>query len=789
MHRCIKKTIGLLFLAVLGCVLTGLFCTEESPVSIDKLGLGTTSDSIPGGYRVHITSPYYGADYFPGDTVFVEAQVFVDTFGDTQPQFEGIVSFYQNGVAIGSDVSAPYTSLWKTSTVGSYRITAVAQPDLPLPACSAAVMITVRDGFITISQPYGGQVFALGDSIRVVATPVNTANHSVRSVSFFRNQAFLKTDYDAPFEYLWENHDTGYLQLKVIATDQQGSQDSAHVYVYCRDVLKTVYIGNPADGSVFYKGDTVSIDAFYWDSGTHIARIDFYANEKHIGTDAEAPFQYSWYNLSTGVFSLTVRAFNHAGDSAVSGPVTITRKDGFIALISPYDGQYFMPGQTVGVEAVAKGTAFHKIKSVKLYRGKKQIASFLKPPYTYRWENSTEGVYAFKAIAVDTRGKVDTSNSATITVRNTPPAVYLTSPYNGQHYNIGENIVLRASAFDSSGYIASVKFYQGNKLLTTLKKEPFTYTVRNAPEGNYTFTAAATDNFGATTTSSPVIVTIGKEPPPQAHIYNPADNTVFKEGNPVEIYVAVIDSSSSAKNVNIFANGLLLKSCTTRPYSYTWNNAAVGTYTITAEATDNNGEPGIPDSITISVEPNIPSITITSPVNENIYFLNDTVYVKTAITAIASVSYVVFSLDSSGEISRDYTDPYTTAIGRISLGYHYIRATAYARSGEFYESEPIKIQVVSSMNNPPSITIITPRDSSIFASPDTILFQVDALDTDGFIEKVQFYRDTVLLATKTQSPYTYYWINPPKGTFRLNANATDNLGAMGFSGSIRVTVK
>ncbi len=71
-----------------------------------------------------------------------------------------------------------------------------------------------------------------------------------------------------------------------------------------------------------------------------------------------------------------------------------------------------------------------------------------------------------------------------------------------------DGFILTADTSDSDGTIAKVEFYNGSTLLGTLTTAPYTYVWDNVPAGNYSLTAVATDDQGATTTSSPISITV-----------------------------------------------------------------------------------------------------------------------------------------------------------------------------------------------------------------------------------------------------------------------------------------
>lgn len=68
--------------------------------------------------------------------------------------------------------------------------------------------------------------------------------------------------------------------------------------------------------------------------------------------------------------------------------------------------------------------------------------------------------------------------------------------------------MLKVSARDADGSIASVDYYEDSQLLGTVTNAPFSFAWTNVAVGTHTLTAVATDNLGDATTSNPVTFTI-----------------------------------------------------------------------------------------------------------------------------------------------------------------------------------------------------------------------------------------------------------------------------------------
>jgi hypothetical protein len=104
---------------------------------------------------------------------------------------------------------------------------------------------------------------------------------------------------------------------------------------------------------------------------------------------------------------------------------------------------------------------------------------------------------------------------------------------------VGASVAIQASASDSDGSIASVRFFANEQLIGILNSPPYGMTWSNPPSSNnpYVLTAVAVDNRGAVTASAGVSITVGalptignasfEVPPlfPGTYQYNPSGGT------------------------------------------------------------------------------------------------------------------------------------------------------------------------------------------------------------------------------------------------------------------------
>jgi chitodextrinase len=206
--------------------------------------------------------------------------------------------------------------------------------------------------------------------------------------------------------------------------------------------------------------------------------------------------------------------------------------------------------------------------------------------------NATVGAHSFTAVATDNAGATTTSAVVSVTVEalpNVAPTVNLTAPTANAVFTQGTAITISATAADSDGTVTQVQFFDGATLIGTDTTAPYSMSLTNATVGAHSFTAVATDNAGATTTSAVVSVTVEALPnvAPTVNLTAPTANAVFTQGTAITISANAADSDGTVTQVQFFDGATLIGTDTTAPYSMSLTNATVGAHSFTAVATDN----------------------------------------------------------------------------------------------------------------------------------------------------------------------------------------------------------
>jgi len=87
------------------------------------------------------------------------------------------------------------------------------------------------------------------------------------------------------------------------------------------------------------------------------------------------------------------------------------------------------------------------------------------------------------------------------------------------------------------------------------------------------------------------------------------------------------------------------------------------------------------------------------------------------------------------------------------------------------------------------VSLTSPTSGATFTAPASITLTATAADSDGTIQKVDFFHGgTNLIATVTTPPYTFTWTGVTQGSYTLTAVATDNLNAATTSAPVNITV-
>jgi hypothetical protein len=177
-----------------------------------------------------------------------------------------------------------------------------------------------------------------------------------------------------------------------------------------------------------------------------------------------------------------------------------------VSITSPSNGASFTTGSAVAIAATA-ADADGTVMSVEFFVDGVSAGVDNTAPYTANY-TAAAGSHTLTARATDNGGAQTTSSAITINVSNNPPpAVSITSPVNGAVFVAPAPVTVNVNATDANGTVTLVEFYVNGTLIGSDATAPYSF-VWTSVIGAASLTARATDNLGATTTSSAVNITI-----------------------------------------------------------------------------------------------------------------------------------------------------------------------------------------------------------------------------------------------------------------------------------------
>ncbi|WP_029280587.1 Ig-like domain-containing protein, partial [Pedobacter borealis] len=483
----------------------------------------------------------------------------------------------------------------------------------------------------------------------------------------------------------------------VYAIGYDGSRKLVYPAVDVANSLPTVSITSPVSNAVVTVGSDVTINANAADTDGTISKVEFYQGSTLLGQSTNAPYSFTWTNPAVGNYNLTAKATDNNGGVKVSDTVkVIINTLPTVAISSPANHAVFTAGTNVVIDANAADTD-GTITKVKFYQGSTLLGESTAAPYSFSWTNPAVGNYNLTAKATDNNGGTKVSDTVKVII-NTLPTVAISSPANNTVFTAGTNVVIDANATDTDGTVAKVEFYQGNTLLGQSTTAPYGFTWTSPAAGSYALTAKATDNNGGTTISDVVNITVNTLP--TVAISSPANNAVYTAGTNVTINASATDADGTVAKVAFYQGSTLLGQSTTAPYSFTWNNPAVGTYVLTAKATDNNGGTTVSEAVNIAVN-TLPTVAISSPANNAVYMVGANVVINAnAADADGTIAKVEF-YQGSTLLGQSTTAPYSFTWASPAAGTYALTAKATDNSGGITVSGAVNITI----NTPQALAV------------------------------------------------------------------------------------
>ncbi|MBF0498977.1 MAG: hypothetical protein HQM09_02490 [Candidatus Riflebacteria bacterium] len=543
-----------------------------------------------------ITHPLSNASFSAGASITITVQTYY--FSDLIDRVE----FYQGSNKIGETLYSPtssstYSMAWPSVPIGSYTLSAKVIDQFSRVTLTSPVYISVNavqnsPPAITLSQPTTNQTFPFASNITLIAN-ASDSDGSVDLVEFFQGATKIGEARSAPFTYVWPAVQAGVYTLSAKATDNNGAAaTSALVSITVSSFPNqppTVALTAPADGAHVNEGTNITLAATAGDADGNVVKVEFLAstlsNTILLGESRQAPYSYDWIAVPSGTFSVFARATDNSGATATSSlaslivnpaPTVVLRQPANLATFTQDDAIDFL-GEATDTDGIVK---------MEFYANGIKLGEDAWPPFTYRWINPSPGKQFLQATAIDSLGAIGRSATATVWV-NIPPTIAFTLPLDRTGFLLGTDVAMTVNAVDSDGAISSVEFFVNGVSLAKLNGPPYAYSWHSPASGSYVLTAKATDNMGASRTSSPINIVVRDTTPPTI-VINGGDS--FTNSHNVELTVNAAGQSAMWLSQDGTFTGIASEAPAAPPAVRLWSfPATAGKRTIYARFMDPTG--------------------------------------------------------------------------------------------------------------------------------------------------------------------------------------------------------
>jgi subtilisin family serine protease len=350
---------------------------------------------------------------------------------------------------------------------------------------------------------------------------------------------------------------------------------------------------------------------------------------------------------------------------------------------------------------------------------------------------------------------------------NGPPSVQLTGPANGSTYTAPATIALSATATDGDGSVAQVAFYNDSTLIAADTTAPYTFAWSSVPPGTYSLKAVATDNSGASATSSPVTV----------QVFAPPKSTPFGG------VAAAIPGAIEAENFDEGGDGVA--------YHDTTIGNSGGKYRQADVDIETTSDTGGGYSLGYVAAGEWLKYTVSVATAGSF-----TVETRLASLGAGGVFHVeVDDVDVTGALGVPDTGGWQTwrsvLFGGIQLaaGTHVVRLVIDANGAKGYFGNINAFRWTATPTVlPPTIHLTSPVDGATYNRQSAVVVSAAAADPDRSVSQVAFYAGPSLLGVDTSAPFSVSWTPVQVGDYTLTARAIDSDGASTLSSPVSIHV-
>lgn len=696
------------------------------------------------------------------------------------------LEFLDGTIVLGSVSVAPYQLDW-TPAPGPHTLTARATDDQGKQASSAAVTVWV--GMTTFCVAEGG----------ACVLPAGATADVYYGNAQFLVKRNLTGSVPCTTQFFGDDPAPGKVKACYYALTSPGS-----------NIPPTVALTSPAANGSYVAGTSVTLSVTAADSDGTVAKVEYFDGTTSLGVATSAPFSLNWV-ATLGTHTFTAQATDNVGARTTSAAVEVSITTGSNGILCAVEGAVcaLPAGALADVSYGAGG----------LFSVKRNLTGNV--PCTNQYFGADPAPGKLKSCYYTTLNQGN----------NVPPTVALTSPTASGSYSAGSAVTLSAMASDSDGSISQVEFFDGTTSLGVTTSAPYSVSWV-ATLGSHSFTAQATDNLGAKTTSAPVAISISSGANvvlcavENATCALPAGAVADVSYGAAGLFAVKRNLTGNVPCTNSYFGGdpapQKLKACyytlvnqgsNTPPTVALTSPTAGGSYgagtvvTLSAAAADNDGAiakveffDGATLLGTSTAAPynlawtaTLGSHSFTARATDNLGAQTTSAVVALSITSGANLVLCAVENGTCAVPAGGVADVSYGAGGLFAIRRNLSGNVPCTNSYFGGDPAPNKLKscyyalVNQGSNAPPTVALTSPTASGTYSAGFSVTLAATASDGDGSVAKVEFFDGSTSLGIVTVAPYSLSWIGT-LGSHSFTARATDNLGAQTTSAAVAISI-
>ncbi|REG92649.1 Ig-like domain-containing protein [Algoriphagus antarcticus] len=354
--------------------------------------------------------------------------------------------------------------------------------------------------------------------------------------------------------------------------------------------------------------------------------------------------------------------------------------------------------------------------------------------------------------------------------------------------NTAKNVYLdniKISKVEIDAIDKSEQIYFGYNYSNSSVQKPLDGTYKNAK--NESFSGSVT----IPAYSSVLLAKISAETPtvtnkaPAVSLTKPTENQVLIQGsNPVQLVANPTDPEGAIKRVEFYANDKLLTTLTNAPYSYTWNEVAVGNHKVHAKVIDNGDLSAVSGAINFTVNaPELANVNFTgemvSPANNSTYTVGESTVILNTNASNAGIKVKQIEYLNWGyPLVKVTTAPFDFAWTKIEAGTYKVSAIITDIDGKTYTTDNIQFSVAKQTASllPTSVSIAQPSNNQVFVQGIDLVNIKAQVSDPSKVKSIAYYNWGYLLTTTSALPHEFKWNSIEVGDYSVYAVVTDIQG-------------